>query len=83
MTYDLRRLRRKGSSAASPAPTATPSPPTASASRSSTPSSTTGCFARSWPPTNPRPQPDLRTALSTIDHHVDDYAAQARLPSAA
>jgi hypothetical protein len=31
----------------------------------------------------PQAPPDLRAALSTIDKHVDDYAARARLPQAA
>jgi hypothetical protein len=52
MTYDLRRLGWPGSSAASPAPTDTGSPTTASGSPSSTPSSTTGSSPRSSQPTN-------------------------------
>jgi hypothetical protein len=49
MSYDLGRLRLNGSSNASTAPTATGSPPTGSASQSSTPSCTSACCARCSP----------------------------------
>ena len=54
MTYDLRRLRLNGLIRRLRTPTATCSPPTASASPSSTPRSTTGSWSRSPPPTSPR-----------------------------
>jgi hypothetical protein len=60
MTYDLRRLRRQGSSSAGPAPTPT-CPPTASGWRCSTPRSTTGCWRRCWPPTTHRHHPRSAT----------------------
>jgi hypothetical protein len=55
MTYDLRRLRRHGLIQRIPGPTATCSPPTAYVSRCSSPRSTTGCLARCWLPTSPKP----------------------------
>jgi hypothetical protein len=57
MSYDLRRLRLHGLIKRLPAATPTPSPPTASASPSSTPNSKTGCSGRSWTLTNRPPRP--------------------------
>lgn len=84
MTYDLRRLRLNGLiRRGSRRPTATYSPPTASAWPSSAPKVTTGCLSRSPPRTKAQAPPELRTALSAITRHVDDYAGAARLPRAA
>jgi hypothetical protein len=53
MTYDLRRLRLTGLIERIERTHAYVLTPTASSSPSSTPSSTTGCSAPSWPPTRP------------------------------
>jgi hypothetical protein len=74
----LRRLRLAGSSNDCPAATGTPAPRTACASPSSTPSSTTGSWSHSPPPTSPKHPQNLRAALATITRHVDDYATRAR-----
>ena len=72
MTYDLRRLRLHR---ADPPDRAhqplRPHPRRHHSSPSSTPSCTTGCCARSWPPTSPRHPAELRAALRTIDQHID------------
>jgi cell division septation protein DedD len=57
MTYDLRRLRLAGLIRRLPRSNRYTSPPTASASPSSTPSATTGCWSRSPPPTSPKHPP--------------------------
>jgi hypothetical protein len=54
MTYDLRRLRLAGIIRRIERTNTYVLIPTASSSASSTPSSTTGCSARSWPPTRYR-----------------------------
>jgi hypothetical protein len=57
MTYDLRRLRRHGLIRRIPRTNRYVLTPTACGSRSSTPRSITGCCARCWPPTSPKPHP--------------------------
>ena len=83
MSYDLARLRLNGLINAEQAPTPTTSPPTASASRSSTPRSTTGSSDRCIAADTPPAPPELRRALQTIDRHVHGYIDQARLPDTA
>ena len=56
--------------------------PEGSASRSSTPSSTTGCCDRYRRQRAPAP-PELRGALATIDCHIRGYIDHARLGNAA
>jgi hypothetical protein len=61
MTYDLRRLRLAGLISRIEHTHTYVLTPTASSSPSSTPSSTTGCSARSWPPTSHRHPPNSAT----------------------
>jgi len=81
MSYDLTRLRRKGLIRRLPCTTPTSPPATEFGSRSSTPSSTTGCWDPCSPPT-PHPPLPLREALRVIDRSVDHYVGDARLHAA-
>ena len=56
-SYDLARLSRNGLITRIPHRNLYALTPTACGSRSSTPRSTTGSCARSWPATSPRPRP--------------------------
>ena len=72
MTYDLRRLRLAGLIYRIEHTNRYVLTPDGTGSPSSTPSSTTGCSARSGrrpAPGTPRAPPALRT----IDQHIDDY----------
>ena len=79
-SYDLARLRRNGLITRARTPTPTTSPPTASASRSSTPRSTTGSCAPCWPPTSPRPPPASRRPCAPSTS-TSTTLATARLPA--
>jgi hypothetical protein len=61
MSYDLTRLRRKGLIQRLPRSHTYVLTNDGSASRSSTPSSTTGCCTRCWPPTPHPPRPSCAT----------------------
>jgi hypothetical protein len=64
-------------------PNLCPDPPTASASRSSTPKLYNRLLRPLAAADRPQAPPALRQALAVIDHHVGDHIARARLKPAA
>ena len=83
MTYDLRRLRRKGCSSGSPEPGATSSPATDAASPSSSPRPTPGSSTPHSPNSTPRSRRHRRRAPLARAWHAYERALNQRINDAA
>ena len=82
-SYDLARLRLNGLIIRIPRRNTYGLTGDGLASRSSTPNCTTACCVPLLAADQPQAPPELRAALHTVDQHIDQRFATARLPIAA